>query len=47
MNLAGLALPLLHEVEKKGKEIEEAKTYMYKDDDIEAVIYFNFISILF
>ena len=37
MNLAGLSLPLLNDIEKKKKEIEGTKTYMYKDDDIEAV----------
>ena len=37
MNLAGLPLPLLSDIENKKKEIESARTYMYKDDDIAAV----------
>ena len=41
MNLAGLPLPLLNDIEKKKKEIEGARTYMYKDDDIEAVMFCN------
>jgi len=38
MNLAGLPLPLLSDIENKKKEIESARTYMYKDDDIAAIV---------
>ena len=47
MNLAGLSLPLLNDIENKKKEIENARTYMYKDDDIEAVIVFALLPCLY
>ncbi len=35
-------MPLLDDISKKAEEIEKAKSYMYKEDDIEAVT-INFI----
>eukprot|EP00794_Sanderia_malayensis_P020375 gene20375-22384_t len=38
LNLASLPLPLLEDIKKKAQEVDQAKSYMYKEDDIEAIV---------
>lgn len=38
MNLGSLSLPLLGDINRKAEEVAQAKTYMYNETDIEAIV---------
>ena len=45
MNLVELPLPKVGDINKKADDLDKAKTYMYKEDDIEAVSNFTCFSL--